>query len=262
MLQALIVLFVAAPALVRGCCGCKDSRRRSDRHGEGMGLMSAAVATDEDTAEGVVDVRDRGDVRRQIKLVVVFAVVALLLLVLRHSTSTTPTVKYILGERVTKDDRGAEINGKPLLDLPGRSSVGGAGAGAAQQACPRAARRGLSHFLVGVAFFVGFIVWCYADQTARSGDRINPFPGTIRLATPLVFGALAGCLGERAGVINIAIEGQFLDGRVLRVGRGEPGLQRGDGTGRRDRGGRRDGRPARRCSRCATTSTRWSSVSC
>jgi ABC-type uncharacterized transport system permease subunit len=41
---------------------------------------------------------------------------------------------------------------------------------------------------------------------------INPFPGTIRLATPLILGALAGCLGERAGVINIAIEGQFLMG--------------------------------------------------
>jgi simple sugar transport system permease protein len=41
---------------------------------------------------------------------------------------------------------------------------------------------------------------------------INPFPGAIRLATPLIFGGLAGCLCERAGVINIAIEGQFLFG--------------------------------------------------
>jgi simple sugar transport system permease protein len=41
---------------------------------------------------------------------------------------------------------------------------------------------------------------------------VNPLPGTIRLATPLVFGALAGCLCERAGVINIAIEGQLLMG--------------------------------------------------
>ena len=40
----------------------------------------------------------------------------------------------------------------------------------------------------------------------------NPLPGTVKLATPLVFGALAGCLCERAGVINIAIEGQFLTG--------------------------------------------------
>ena len=78
---------------------------------------------------------------------------------------------------------------------------------------PKGALGVLVYFLVGVAFFAGFTVWCYADQTGCfSVAFINPFPGTIRLATPLIFGALAGCLGERAGVINIAIEGQFLMG--------------------------------------------------
>ena len=57
------------------------------------------------------------------------------------------------------------------------------------------------------------MIWSYADQSGTfSVAIINPFPGTIRLATPLIFGALAGCLCERAGVINIAIEGQFLMG--------------------------------------------------
>ena len=36
--------------------------------------------------------------------------------------------------------------------------------------------------------------------------------GSISLAVPLVFGALAGVIGERAGVVNVAIEGQFLLG--------------------------------------------------
>ena len=51
----------------------------------------------------------------------------------------------------------------------------------------------------------------------RTGGAIdfamaNPLPGAIKYGVPLVFGALAGCMCERAGVINIAIEGQFLVG--------------------------------------------------
>src|SRR5699024_9038320 len=36
--------------------------------------------------------------------------------------------------------------------------------------------------------------------------------GSLALATPLTFGALSGAMGERAGVINIAIEAQLLAG--------------------------------------------------
>jgi len=66
--------------------------------------------------------------------------------------------------------------------------------------------------LVGVAFVVGFCAWAYAPVDGRALPMTNPLQGTVRYATPLVLGALAGALCERAGVINVAIEAQFLAG--------------------------------------------------
>jgi simple sugar transport system permease protein len=63
-----------------------------------------------------------------------------------------------------------------------------------------------------VCFVVAFLCWA---STGSPGNPLN-IPGllqnTILLATPLVLGALAGILCERTGVINVAIEGQFLAG--------------------------------------------------
>lgn len=60
-----------------------------------------------------------------------------------------------------------------------------------------------------VIFVVGFLTW------AASGATI-PIPGllagSLALAVPLIYGALGGVIGERAGVVNIAIEGQLLAG--------------------------------------------------
>jgi simple sugar transport system permease protein len=58
-------------------------------------------------------------------------------------------------------------------------------------------------------FVVGFLTW------AASGAAL-PVPGLLTgslvLAVPLIYGALAGVIGERVGVVNIAIEGQLLAG--------------------------------------------------
>ena len=64
----------------------------------------------------------------------------------------------------------------------------------------------------GVLFGAAFLVWAVAGEQV---SFVNLLQGSLFLATPLVFGALGGVLCERAGVINIAIEGQLLAGAFL-----------------------------------------------
>ena len=77
----------------------------------------------------------------------------------------------------------------------------------------RGALFGVLVALVGIAFVVGFCAWAYSGQdTPTPLPMTNPLEGTIQYATPLVLGALCGAMCERAGVINVGIEAQFLAG--------------------------------------------------
>jgi simple sugar transport system permease protein len=71
-------------------------------------------------------------------------------------------------------------------------------------------RRATLVLAAGMGLFVAaMLVWATAGG---STTLVGLFAGTIRRATPLALGALAGVLCERAGVINIAIEGMLLSG--------------------------------------------------
>jgi simple sugar transport system permease protein len=61
-------------------------------------------------------------------------------------------------------------------------------------------------------WLLAFMIWAIAGNTVSLTGLLR---GTVLLAVPLVFGALSGVLCERAGVINIAIEGQLLAGAFL-----------------------------------------------
>lgn len=54
-----------------------------------------------------------------------------------------------------------------------------------------------------------FLVWAGADGLVPVSSLLI---GSVSLSVPLVFGALGGVIGERVGVVNVAIEGQLLLG--------------------------------------------------
>lgn len=64
--------------------------------------------------------------------------------------------------------------------------------------------------LFALLWVLGFLTWASAgSETMSIGSLLQT---TIVLAVPLAFGAQAGVLSERSGVINMAIEGQLLFG--------------------------------------------------
>ncbi|HEX8629958.1 MAG TPA: ABC transporter permease [Catenuloplanes sp.] len=60
-----------------------------------------------------------------------------------------------------------------------------------------------------LAFVLSFLCWQVAGKFMPLVDTAS---GSLELALPLILGALAGVLCERSGVVNVAIEGQFLMG--------------------------------------------------
>ncbi len=74
----------------------------------------------------------------------------------------------------------------------------------------KATNWGLS--LVVGAFIFGFLVWAAAGKSLNLAGLLNT---SLSKAVPLTLGAMSGILCERAGVVNIAIEGMMLMGAML-----------------------------------------------
>ena len=74
----------------------------------------------------------------------------------------------------------------------------------------KVARR-ISLTAVLIFFVIALLCWAGAAATVPL-NVVNLLQGTMTTSIPLILGALAGCMCERSGVINIAIEGQLLLG--------------------------------------------------
>lgn len=77
----------------------------------------------------------------------------------------------------------------------------------------RRSRGAYAIFTLGTVLFL----WSFLTWASRGGtlNFVSTLGATLIGATPLILGSLSGIMCERSGVINVAIEGQFLAGAFL-----------------------------------------------
>lgn len=69
----------------------------------------------------------------------------------------------------------------------------------------------------GVLFFIALLLWACREPGPSPVSSLNftsVLIGSLSIAMVLIYGSLSGVLCERSGVVNIAIEGQFIGGAL------------------------------------------------
>ena len=164
-------------------------------------MSGMSTATAEDLTE-ITTPRRFWD--RQRRLGAALVLVGLLATVVFGAVAASETARFTLSENA--EGAALSINGQFGAILFGIVTIA---AGATLLA---GVARGWQTTLLGigiVGFVLSFLCWQVAGNFLPLVDTAS---GTLELALPLILGALAGVLGERSGVVNVAIEGQFLMG--------------------------------------------------
>ncbi|AYF29832.1 ABC transporter permease [Micromonospora tulbaghiae] len=159
--------------------------------------------------EVAVTAVDEGFWTRNRKIGAVLLALGVLAAVLFGALATDQHARFTLSE--TEGGAALEINGTVGAILFGLITA--AAGGALLAGVPK---RWFTLLLGAglVAFVLSFLCWqvSAAPEGRNFMPLVNVVRGTFILALPLIFGALAGVLCERSGVVNVAIEGQLLMG--------------------------------------------------
>ena len=141
---------------------------------------------------------------------IAFTLISLFGFVLFTDSSETTTFRTATGGEVT------ELPNTVVPTVPALWVLTLVMAAVAAYATFRAVRREPAGWwppsVFGAALVLAFLTWSGAGGTIPLTSLLI---GGLALSVPLVFGALSGVMCERAGVVNIAIEGQLLAGAFL-----------------------------------------------
>ncbi|MEP6852805.1 MAG: hypothetical protein ABJA87_09145 [bacterium] len=199
VIQAVIVIFVAAPALTRAIYRLRD---------RGAGGLAGSTSNLAVTVTGA----RAGRYPRHVVVAAAQVVAGLIVLVwFAGSGRATEDVVLQLSLPGARFDVGTwTYAARPMVIVLGLVILAVAALTWLRRTPPT-----WSSAVAVLAVLFAFMSWSLAGSTSGL-NLVSLLQGALfPAAIPLILGALAGVLGERAGVVNVAIEGQLLLGAFV-----------------------------------------------